>query len=55
MSTTQNPDPTDRREEGLDKLYELREELKTIADSEAEYARFAENALDTLREAGYDV
>ena len=56
MSATTPPsDPEDRQEENLDKLYELREQFEIIADSDAEYATYAQNALDRLEEAGYDV
>lgn len=48
-------DADERREEALDRLYELREELQTIADSDAEYAKYAREGLRKLREAGYDV
>lgn len=49
MSATTNPadDPLDDR---LDQLYELHEHFQTIANSDAEYATYAENALETLRE-----
>lgn len=47
--------PSIENEDRLDELYELREELKQIADSDARYSTYAENALATLREAGYDV
>lgn len=46
-------DPTN--EERLDELAELVDDLKLIADSDARYAKYAENGLEKLREAGYDV
>lgn len=55
MSALDIPDHEKRREENLDRLYELREELQIIAESDAEYAKYAQNGLETLREAGYDV
>ena len=58
MSTDTNDnsdDPMDRQQEKLDRLYECRDELKTIAESDARYAKYAQNFLDSLREAGYDV
>jgi len=54
-STLDIPDHEEKRHENLDRLYELREELQTIADSDAEYAEYAENFLNSLRGAGYDV
>lgn len=53
MSATAKFDSHD--EDRLEKLYELRDELQTIADSDAEWARYAQEGLDQLREAGYDV
>jgi len=50
-----SPNDTPDDQNRLDELYELRDELQTIAGSDAKYATYAENALDTLREAGYDV
>lgn len=44
--------PTDDR---LETLYELREELRLVADSDCAYAEYAQNGLDALQEAGYDV
>lgn len=49
------PDHEQKREENLERLYELREELQTVADADIEYAKYAENALETLRAEGYDV
>jgi len=46
------PDHEQRRQENLDRLYDLREELETVADSDADYAAYAESFLETLREAG---
>jgi hypothetical protein len=43
------------RKERLRPLYEVREELKLVANSDAEYAKYAQNFLESLREAGYDV
>jgi len=48
-------DPIERQEEKLDQLYERREELQTIAESDCRYAAYAQNFLDSLREAGYDL
>jgi hypothetical protein len=50
-TTVPNIDDEDR----LDQLYELEDELKQIADSDTRYSTYAENALESLREAGYDV
>lgn len=55
IDTDQSTTMEDRRKENLETLYELREELKLIADSEGPYAKYAENWLESLREAGYDV
>jgi hypothetical protein len=52
---TDSPLPTTKREDRLDELYELREELQLVAQSDARYAKWAQNGLDQLREAGYDV
>lgn len=49
------PDHEQKRQENLDRLYALREEWRTIADSDGPYAKYAENALRRLREEGYDV
>jgi hypothetical protein len=46
---------SEKREETLDRLYELREDLETAAASDTEYAKYAQNGLETLDEAGYDV
>ena len=46
------PDHEQRRQENLERLYDLREELQTVADSDADYAEYAENFLESLREAG---
>ena len=53
MSTTATPD--EHEEDRLDQLYAVSDELQTIADSDADYAEYAENFLASLREAGYDV
>jgi hypothetical protein len=45
----------ERRDQRLETLYELREEFKIVAESDVEYAKYAENALEVLREEGYDV
>jgi len=56
MSESTTPGTTDVPEEDrLDELYDLEEELKLIAGSDAQYATYAENAIDRLQEAGYDV
>jgi len=57
MSKTERPNnaPSPNDEDRLDELYDLREELQQIAGSDARYAKYAENALASLREAGYDV
>ncbi|MEA5387154.1 hypothetical protein VB779_08835 [Haloarculaceae archaeon H-GB11] len=47
--------PEKRREDRLDDLYEVVDELKLIAESDAGYAEYAENFLESLQEAGYDV
>ena len=39
----------------LEKLYAIREELQLVAESDLEYAKYAETGLERLREAGYDV
>ncbi|MCJ0619504.1 hypothetical protein JZX76_08275 [Haloarcula hispanica] len=49
---TQIDDPDDDR---LETLYNVHEELQTIAESDVPYAEYAENWLASLREAGYDV
>jgi hypothetical protein len=49
------PDYERKREDALDRLYELREQFKIIANSDAEYAKYAENALQRLQEEGYDI
>lgn len=46
---------TDRTKERLQPLYEVHEELQLIAESDVPYARDAQNFLESLREAGYDV
>ena len=53
--TKSRTDATQKREENLDELYELREELREIADSDARYSEYAANFLESLRAAGYDV
>jgi predicted nucleic acid-binding Zn ribbon protein len=45
----------EKRQENLDKLHGLREELQIIAASDADYAKYARNFLRTLHRAGYDV
>jgi len=55
MSTLEVPDHEQKREENLDRLYELRKDLHIIADSDARYSEYAQNALETLQEEGYDV
>jgi len=57
MSKSEFPSdaPSTSEDDRLDELYELREELQTIAGTDARYAEYAENALASLREAGYDV
>ena len=56
MSTIATTDePQSKREDALEQLYEIRDDLKTVANSDAEYATYAQNALDELEEAGYDV
>lgn len=45
----------EKREQRLDKLYGLKEDLEIIAASDARYAKYARNALETLHEEGYDV
>jgi hypothetical protein len=49
------PDHEQKRKETLDRLYEMREDLKTAADSNTEYAQYARNGLQTLQGEGYDV
>lgn len=49
------PEYEQKRKENLDRIYDLREELQIVADADIEYAKYAQNALDTLREEGYDV
>jgi hypothetical protein len=44
-----------RKRERLDTLYELREELRIVADSEGPYAKYGQNGLEALRDAGYDL
>jgi len=55
MSQAQSKSPDEKRAEKLDELYDLREELEQIADSDARYSEYAQNFLESLREAGYDV
>lgn len=56
MSATDGAtDPDAKADDRLDALYEVHEELQLIADSDARYASYAQNALESLREAGYDV
>ncbi|MDS0284746.1 hypothetical protein NDI86_21830 [Halomicroarcula sp. S3CR25-11] len=50
MNTT--PDHNNDR---LDGLYEVREELKLIAESDVPYSKDAQNFLKALRREGYDV
>jgi len=47
--------PQTKREEALNQLYELRDDLAIVAESDCDYATYAETALDELREAEYDV
>lgn len=47
--------PKSDNKDRLDELYELRDELKLIAESDARYAKYAKNALNTLQKKGYDV
>lgn len=55
MSAVETPDPEKKRDEKLEKLYERREDLQLIAESDCLYAKYAQNFLESLREAGYDV
>ena len=55
MSHAKTPDVEDKRQDRLDTLYELREEFQTVAGTDLPYATYCETALETLREAGYDV
>lgn len=55
MSSTAMPTVEERTEARLDQLYEMRDDLETIANSDAEYADYARAALQRLRQAGYDV
>ena len=48
-------DIPDAEEAALEELYDLREELKLVAEADVAYAKYAENGLERLREAGYDV
>jgi hypothetical protein len=48
-------DPNKRERERLDTLYELREELRIVADSDCDYAKYGENGLEALRDAGYSL
>jgi hypothetical protein len=43
------------QKERLRPLYEISEELQLVANSDADYAKYAQNFLESLREAGYDV
>jgi hypothetical protein len=49
------PDYEQKRKETLDRLYALREDLITAAISDTDYAKYAQNGLESLDEAGYDV
>lgn len=49
------PEYEQKREENLETLYGLREEFKIIAEADVEWSKYAEEALRTLREEGYDV
>lgn len=42
-------------EEALEALYEIEEELKMVAEADIPYSEHAQNGLDALEEAGYDV
>jgi hypothetical protein len=58
MSQSKPPEdnePASKRDEALETLYGLREELQTVAETDCPYARYAQNALDELRQEGYDV
>lgn len=46
---------SDERKDRLDTLYDLREELQTVAEADIEYSKYAKEGLRTLRENGYDV
>lgn len=48
-------DMPDAEAAALEELYDLREELKLVAGSDCAYAKYCENGLERLREAGYDV
>jgi len=55
LSASRPRELPDKDDDYLETLYDLREELKIIANSEAEWAKYAEEGLSKLREAGYDV
>jgi len=55
MSALETADHEQKRQENLERLYDLHEELQTIANSDAQYSEYAQNALETLQEEGYDV
>jgi hypothetical protein len=44
-----------RKRKRLDTLYELREELRIVADSDCSYAKYGQNGLEVLRDAGYSL
>jgi len=55
MSTTVESKAEEEQEDALETLYNVHEDLQVIADSDAEWAKYAEKGLEKLREAGYDV
>lgn len=55
MSQTMESKVADEEDEVLETLYDVHEDLQTIANSDAEWSKYAKEGLDLLREAGYDV
>lgn len=55
MSQIDIPEHEQKRQESLERLYDLRDELETVANSDTKYAQYAQNGLERLQEAGYDV
>jgi len=55
MSTLSTETADEPRDDRLDQLYEVVDELKIIAESDVDYAEYAQNFLASLKEAGYDV
>ena len=56
LTMTHSPSERNKRKrKRLDTLYELREELRIVADSDCSYAKYGQNGLEVLRDAGYSL